>query len=362
MSSLRIPMLALLVALAGCASDPPVPVAESTWRQVDSDIAAASRAASAQAREHALAAMERWMELVHRQTDDAFIPWFSSYWTQQWLSLKVSWYKLSASGDKDPTVDRLALYLQEQYQGRVLEPVAEEIDPGQILQRTTNLYVRQLGQRLPGIAQRHGVPAVQFDQRLKAIPAIALPPGASLYQVVQADPLDRLPAYVALLERIRATPAGAGDWSADPGISRVAQSTSERLVGDLTTSGAASAVSAVVGRVAGMTLSLGVAVFNAIARENHRPESEAQLRQNLNAAFDEQWLELMRSTDRGVMAGVHHLSGQIETRLAGSAAAPLRYQPSLPDGKRCGENRVASRAARRSEQSPKGGDDCLAAP
>lgn len=325
LSTVRVLVVAWLVALTGCASDPPVPIAASTWRQIDSDIAAASRAASAQARTQALAAMQRWMDLVYRQTDEEFIPWFSSYWTQQWLSMKVSWYTLSAEGEKDSTVNRLALYLQEQYQALVLEPVAEETAPEQIMQHATALYVRQLDQRLQGIGQRHGVPAEQFDQRLREIPAITLAPGASLYQVLHADPLDRLPAYAALIERIGTTPAGAGDWSANPGIASVAKRTSERLVGELTTSGAASAVSAMVGRVAGMTISLGVAVFTAIARADEQPETETQLRNNLKAAFDEEWLELMRSPERGVLAGVHHLSGQIEGGLLWSA--PVKFEP-----------------------------------
>lgn len=328
MPSLRVLIVVWLLALAGCASDPPVQIAASTWRQVDRDIAVASRAASEQARAHALKDMQRWMDLVYRQTDAAFIPWFSSYWTQQWLSVKVSWYKLSADGAKDPTVQRLALYLQGQYQNRVLKPVAEETSPEQIMQRTIGLYVRQLDQRLQGIGPRHGVPREQFDQRLKDIPAIALAPGASLYQVVHAAPLDRLPAYRALIKRIRTTPGSLGDWSADPGISSVAQRTSERLVDDFATSGGASAVSAMVGGVAGATISLGVVIFTAVARENDRPEAEAQLRKNLNAAFDEEWLELMRSPDRGVLAGVHHLSVQIEGGLVWSA--PIKFEPPRP--------------------------------
>lgn len=327
MSSLRALMIACLAALAGCASDPPVPISASTWRQVDGDIAAASRAASALAREQALTAMSRWMELVYRETDEEFIPWFSSYWTQQWLSMKVSWYKLSAGGEKDPTVNRLALYLQEQYQELVLEPVAEKIEPQQIMEDSTSLYVRHLQHQVPGIGQRHGVPEEQFERRLKDIPAISLAPGASLYQLLNADPPDRLPAYKALLKRIRATP-GAGDWSTNPGISSVAQRTSKRLVDDLTTSGAASVVSAMVERAAGMTLSLGVALFSAIAHADERSETEALLRKNLNAAFDQEWQELLRSPERGVLAGVHQLSEQIEGGLAGSA--PVRFEPSSP--------------------------------
>ncbi|WP_328822418.1 hypothetical protein [Aquipseudomonas guryensis] len=311
------------MTLAGCASDPPVAVSASTWRQVDRDIATASQAAAEQAREHALLSMQHWMERVYQQTDDEFIPWFSGYWTQQWLGMKVSWYKLSTGGDKDPTVSRLALYLQEQYQERVLEPVAEEDDPDQIMERSTRLYVQELDQRLQGLAQRHAVPQEQFEQRLQAVPAITQAPGASLHELLQADPLKRLPAYVGLIEHIRATPGGLRDWSTDPGIASVAQRTSERLVDELTTSSAASAVGAMVGRVAGTTLSLGVAIFTAIARENKRPQTEAQLRQNLKSAFEAEWQELMRNTDHGVLAGVHQLSWRIESGLE----VPFRYQP-----------------------------------
>jgi hypothetical protein len=324
-TGLRAFLVAVTLVLSGCASEPLVPVSASTWRQVDADIAAVSREAANQARKHALRDMQRWMELVYRQTDDEFIPWFSGYWTQQWLSMKVSWYKLSAGGDKDPTVARLALYLQEQYNERGLEPVAEEIDPGLILQRATSLYVRHLDIGLRPLGERHGVPLQQFEEHLQAIPAINLAPGASLYQLLQADPLERLPAYAALLDGIRAAPGGAGDWSNDPGISVVAQRTSERLVDEMTTSGAASAVSAMVGRVAGASISLGVALFTVLAREEARPESEAQLRSNLRNSFHQEWQELMHSPERGVLAGVERLSGQIE----GALGRPLRYR-SVP--------------------------------
>lgn len=319
----RVLIVALLLALGGCASDPPVQISAGTWRQVDRDIAAASHNASEQAREHALTAMRRWMELVNRETEDEFIPWFSSYWTRQWLSVKVSWYSLNAAGEQNSAVNRLALYLQEQYQEIVLEPVAEEIDPGQIMAGSTRLYVLHLQRQVPGIGPRHGVPEEQFEQRLKAIAAITQAPGASLYQLLQAEPPERLPAYQALLKRIHATPGGAGDWSTHPGISSVAQRTSERLVNDLGTSGAASAVSAMVGRAAGLGISLGVAVFSAIAYADERADTEAQLRKNLNAAFDEECRELLRSPERGVLAGVYQLSGQIENGLG----VPFRYQP-----------------------------------
>ncbi|WP_187671759.1 hypothetical protein [Zestomonas carbonaria] len=337
---LRFLGVVLMTTMLGCATadrTPPRQIPESTWRQVDNDIVAASQAAKEQAQRSALSYMNDWMDLVYQRTDSAFIPWFTSYWTQQWLTLKVAWYKMSAEGELDPTVDRLTLYLQEQYQGRVLRPVSREIDPDLIMRRTTQIYVEVLGERLRRIPPRHGVPLPQFDQRLQGIPAIALAPpeehNASLYQLLHAKPLDRLPAYVALIDRVRTAAGGTGARSLDPDISAVAKRTSERLVTELATSGAASAASMMVGRVAGMMISLGVSGFTAMARANDRQELAAQLRQHLNADFDDAWLDLMRNPDSGVLAGAHYLSEQIQGSLAGGSAAPLRFEPPprVPD-------------------------------
>lgn len=313
---LRLLLAAPLLALAACASAPPVQVSAHTWSQVDQAIAAASREAEDQARQYAVAAMGRWLLLVQQQTEEEFIPWFSGYWTQQWLGIRVSWYKLG--GDE---VQRLAAYLQAEYQAQVLEPVAEQISPERIQQGAMRIYVRQLDMRLQSIPARHGVPQPQFDARLEALPAIAGTPGASLRQLLRADPLERLPAYAALRERVRAGPGG--DWSSDPGISLVAERTSERLVDEMTTSGAASLVSAMIGRAAGSALSLGVTLFTAIARANDRPQSEAQLRLGLQATLEQETQALLRSREHGVLAGVWQLSGQIERGLG----QPFSYRP-----------------------------------
>ncbi|MDT4835268.1 hypothetical protein FQZ97_689270 [compost metagenome] len=332
---LRAMFVAWLVAVAGCASRtpdaPPVVVSASTWRLVDRDIAAASLAATDQARSYAQNSMEDWMDLVYKRTDTDFIPWFSSYWTRQWLSMKVAWYRMSSDGEKEQTVNRLAGYLQEEYNDRVLDPVAGEIDPDGVMAQATSLYVRQLDERLKIIPQRHGVPMDQFDQHLRKIPAIELAPppehSASLYQLVHADPLEELPAYVALIDRIRNTPSGAGAWMTDSGLSSITQRTSEQLESEITTSGVASIIGTFAGRVAGTVISLGVAGFTAMAREDERPAMETRLRTNLNDAFDEEWLELMRNTDTGVMAGVFHLSGQIEGSLGRTETLPIQFEP-----------------------------------
>ena len=142
--------------------------------------------------------MRVWKEQVQQRTESDFIPWFTGYWTQQWLTLKVAWYKLDSGEGREPAEKRLALYLQEQYHARVIEPVAEQINPEGIRDRACELYLQLLGQQLPAIISRYNAPPEQFSQRLNRIPAIALGPpdarNASLYQLLRAKSLDQQPA------------------------------------------------------------------------------------------------------------------------------------------------------------------------
>lgn len=336
--NLRIVIVSLLVLLAGCATRdrapdlaPLVEISESIWRQVDSDIGAASLAAKGPAENYARGFMERWRGLVAGRNEADFIPWFTGYWTQQWLSIKVAWYKLGSGEEKDQAATRLAAYLQEQYHDRVLEPVAREVDPDEVREQATKLYVQLLGEQLRAIPRHHAVPLDQFDQRIRNIPAIALAPppahDASLYQLVRAEPLASLPAYTALMAQISKAAGGAGDGPSEANISPVAKRASEKLLARLAISGGASAASAVVGGVAGMVISLGAAGFGAIAHERERPEMEAQLRESLDTALDEMWHSLMEDPATGVMAGVYYLSGQIAESLPQTTTQPVELEP-----------------------------------
>jgi hypothetical protein len=106
----------------------------------------------------------------------------------------------------------------------------------------------------------------------------------------------------------------------------LAKRTSEKLASELATSGVASAAAALAGRAAGMLISLGTAGFRAMQRENERPEMEGQLRQNLNATFDEEWFSLMENPTTGVLAGVYYLSGQVEGSLTHSVTLPAEFE------------------------------------
>jgi hypothetical protein len=272
--------------------------------------------------------MERWMDLVYQRTEVEFIPWYTGYWTQQWLTMKVAWYQLAS----DPTAERLTRYLREEYQEQVLDPVSEQTDPQQVMSQATAQYIQQLSASLPVIAQRYAVPQAQFDQHLQDIPAIALAPpanhSASLYQLTQAKAVDQLPAYGALVARIKQAGAQAG--RPDIGMSSVAQRASEKLEAQVVTKGVSSSAAAVVGKAAGLLISVGVAGVGMIMHESERPEVEIQVRKTLNAAFDEEWLRLLRNRRSGVLAGVYYLSDQVEGSLGKRVPQPVPAAPGIP--------------------------------
>jgi len=331
-------LVAALLVLAGCASkapEPPVVVPQSTWEWVDWDIMAASQTSSEEARDFARKYMGQWKALVQQRTDEEFIPWYSGYWTQQWLGVKVAWYNVREGGETEATVNRLAGYLQEEYQDQVLDPVSRQISPEVIREQTTNFYVYHLGKKLQQIPARYAVPEDQFEKRLQEIPAISLgaPPArsASLYQLVNAVPLGKLPAYKALSGKITAAADNADKNASGKGISAVARRAGERLESELASKGAASTVSSVVGKAASLIISVGSAAYGVIAHEYDKPEMEGQLRTVLYQAFEEDWQALLDNRDAGVLAGVYYLSGEIEANRLKAVTRPLKIELPVPD-------------------------------
>ncbi len=329
--------IALIVMLGGCTVHEParqvpavVNVSRQTWEQIDVDLVLASQEATRRAEVYAHGAMDHWRTRVYQQTEEKFLPWYNNYWTQEWLSIKVGWYKLNERGEPDPSARRLVAYLQDQYQRRVLAPVAVEIDPEAILEQSAQFYVELLGHQALAIAQRYGVPQEQLDRHLHTIPAISLGPpsanDASLYQLLQAQPLNTLAAYEALIEKLHTAAAGASN-EPGAGISAVAQQTREELEAQFAGRGTVGAVAAAVGRVAGAMISIGMAGIRAMSLQNNRPNTDAQVRQALGAAFDQAWLKSLNGPGTGVMAGVYYLSAQIEGNLAITARGPALPEP-----------------------------------
>jgi hypothetical protein len=338
--TLRTLIVTVVLGLTGCATQvrappptqtPPIQISESNRWQIDQDISAASLAATGVARNYARASMEKWRDRVHQRTETYFIPWFTAYWTQEWLTMRMAWYKLTA-GEGDPsTKERLAAYLLQQYHDQVLRHVAQEIDLNVVREQSTNIYVHFLGEQLMESARHDGVPRGEFDQRLKDIAAISQAPppvpSASLYQLVHANLIASLPAYTAMIKQIQRDAIATEARLLEAQIAPVANRSSKILMNKLAVSGGASAAAVAFGGVAGIIISLGVAGVEAATYQNEQPKMAALLRENLNAALDEMYFSFMEDSETGVMAGVYYLSGQIEQTLVKTVALPVELKP-----------------------------------
>src|SRR5574343_243810 len=351
--------IVLLLGLAGCAtrpppSQPPPEISEDVRQRLDRDIHLEALTAKAIAVRFSRQEMERWRQLVIARSESDFIPWFSSYLTQQWLTTKVAWYSLnSGEGDAAPEA-RLAAYMQEHYYDRVLAPVARDVDPNTLAEFATKRFVRELRLRLPALPSRHGLSEAQFTERIKGIDAIFLgvtpAQHASLYDVVRTDPIDNLAAYNALLGNIRKAATKGGIGLSKSRISPVARRISEKLMNRLAISGGASAASTLIGGVAGSVLSLGASALGIIWHEAKREDIEIALRETLNEAMEDMWNVLMDSPDSAVTAGVYHLSERIEESLPQTLSQPVRLD-AAPLGIPLPE--MTSPDAAATEQNPK---------
>jgi len=328
-------LLCFLLAIAGCAgkrppaAPPPAVLDPAAWQRIDQELIEASVGAAGSANDYARRSMRVWKEQVQQRTENDFIPWFTGYWTQQWLTMKVAWYKLDSGEGREPAEKRLALYLQEQYHERVIEPVAEQINPEGIRDRACELYVQLLGQQLPAIIQRYNAAPEEFSQRLNRIPAINLGPpparNASLYQLLRAKSLDQQPAWLALREHLHKQ-ASKGPGKTDVGLSSVATNASEKLGATLAPRGIASAVASAVGKVAGAMISIAATGYGMMTHNRDQPQMVEQLRVILNVALNQEWQELMENRQSGALAGVYYLSGQVEDSLLATAPQPAMQQ------------------------------------
>ena len=322
-------VILLAAELGGCAyvppsmEAPPAPqprIQPEVWRAIDERILAASVYAKGESEAYARVAMDEWRDRVRRRTEEVFIPWYSSYWTQQWISTKVAWYQLQYTEGEATPEERLVGYLQEQFQTQVLEPVSGFVDLRAVMEETTNHYRLELKGRVMPLSFEYGIPVDTFNQHLDTLPAIvsatAPPQNASLREVLQAADLSALPAYGTLRMRIYAVNGNADPAVSPDKLDQVASRAVTKLVGTLPLRVGATAASTLVGGFWGLMISAGSAAWSIAEHEQDKQAMEMQLRGNLDAALELMWQDLLEDKRSGVVAVVEHMSEQIETAVA----------------------------------------------
>lgn len=314
-----------IIALSGC-SNVPMPVVtptaplhyiqSETWQSIDEQILSASVSARKKSKAYARVAMANWRWRVYRRTEDVFIPWYSSYWTQQWMASRVAWYKMQyAEGEPTPE-ERLTNYLQQQFYDQVLEPVSNFVDPRSVMEETTAIYLRELKIRVGQFPYEYRIPVAELNRHLKFIPAIVVQSmplqDTSLYDVLQTTDLFDLHAYQTLLAQIDAVNGGISPKSSKDSLDRVARRAVTKLVEQIELRGGTSIASFIVGGYWGVFISVGAATWSVTEHEHDKSGMEVQLRDNLDMMLDVMWQDLVEDSCGGVTAVVNHMSKQIE--------------------------------------------------
>jgi hypothetical protein len=119
--------------------------------------------------------------------------------------------------------------------------------------------------------------------------------------------------------------------STDTAMAPVARRASRRMEAEMAPRGAASAVAAATGKLAGGLITLGVAGIRAFIQAFDRPDSEALIRRSLGNTFDKAWTKLVQSPTSGVMACTLYMAAQIEGSLADRTAPPVGLSAGTVD-------------------------------
>lgn len=297
-------------------------VQTEAWRAIDERILAASVYARHESTAYARVAMDEWRDRVRERTEAVFIPWYSSYWTQQWISTKVAWYQLQyAEGEATPE-ERLVGYLQEQFHAQVLDPVSAFVDPRAVMEETTNVYRLELKGRVMPLPFEFGMPVEAFNHHLDSIPAIVVSAAprqeASLFELLQAADLSAVPAYGTLWMQIYAVNGASGPKMSADKLDQVAGRAVTKLVGSLPLRAGATAASTLMGGFWGLMISAGSAAWSVAEHEQDKQAMELQLRENVDAALDVMWQALVEDRRGGVTAMAQHISERIESAVSHS--------------------------------------------
>ncbi len=320
-------ILISVVVLVSCTLQPlketfikPVPpIAPEKWQEIQEDLWSASCLARSEAVAYTQQAMTEWMGRVREKTDSEFIPWYTSYWAQQWIGFKVGWYKMSRDEDEPSIEEYLVEYIREEYYELVLEPVNEISNPQQITEQAAALYISLLAEQLQRLPAMHRVSVRSLRKKLEPITLVSISAngqnGMPLSLLLERNDLTGVAAYDALLTHADTVATRANSSLGKDNLQIVVDDTVARMVADLSLRAGGAAASMVLGQSLGLVFSAGISAWSISSHEQEKPEIERQLRQALDAGLKSLWQRLMEDPVLGVLLPINHMSSQIEILL-----------------------------------------------
>ena len=270
--------------------------------------------------------MKNWADLIWDQTESEFIPWYTDYWTQQWLLLKIAWYQLQEEDGADDAGERMKAYLLEQLHERAVQPVSEATGPAQIAVAAASVYLESLRVNTASIQKRNLIPVQAWRNRLEQITVIELEthPGvnASLYQLLQpGDPM-KIAAYAALVEQAQSAEE-VNSRHAGKELDRLVDRAVHTLEEEAALKGGAAVASAAAGGGIGLLLSAAVTAWEISEHNAIKPELESELRSSLKSVLVQITTRLVEDRRHGVLSLVEQMHAPLKEQLWSPPPPPV---------------------------------------
>jgi hypothetical protein len=148
---------------------PPVP-----WQAVDHAMVEALRTAHKAAEDVATTRIQTWAQALEQRLDEDFLPWYFSYFQQQWLGLKAIgyWTAERLLPAQPPMAEQITADIQDAFARRVLRPEIAQMQLERITHDTITAYVRALQENIGHIPDQYNIPQADWDGYLATIAAL----------------------------------------------------------------------------------------------------------------------------------------------------------------------------------------------
>lgn len=281
---------------------PPIP-----WQDVDQHLIEAITQARQHTEEFIEPQISQWIDELMQRVDDDFLPWYFSYWNQQWLGLNglyhgtIHWLKLSQYTAQEQMTETV----QEEFATRVLRPEIAQLKIQHLAQKTVEYYINQLQTQLSAIPQKYDIPPAEWERYLDSIAVMTVRTEGNRGTALSLKALaGTTVAGAAILTKALA-----------PMLKNVGAKVTAKLASKAAASIAAKTGAKVVAKVGGEFLgpivAIGIIIWDVWDHANTKETGLPILRQNILDYFNELKTAIISDSEYGILAIIHQLEAQI---------------------------------------------------
>jgi hypothetical protein len=290
------------------------------WHEVDAAVVGALKSAHTQAEDLAKARLEEWTGALQKRIDEAFIPWYFSYWQQQWIGLKTIGYWLADSevvekivGEQPSMAERITEEIQAEFSKRVLRPPIAQLQMERIAEDVISVFVVALQKHLVAIPEQYRIPQAAWDRYLEDMAVLTSHVEGKRHVALSLKAAVGFVAAGATVAAVQVTQL------LQPVIARIGTKMTTKAAAEGTRKAAATVATKTGGKVAGKVggkflgaiVGVGVIVWDVWDHQQTKQIESPILRQNLADYLSELQQSLLYEPETGLMTIVRGLEANI---------------------------------------------------